>query len=146
MIKKLSAKAGDTGDVSSIPQSGRTHGGGNGNPLQYSCLGNPIDRGAWRVAAHEVAESWTRLSDWARAWWGRHREGKENAMTWAKLVGLRQGGLVCCSSWHRKESDRTEQLNWTELNWTEKVLWRTFLQWLVTFILENRDVGRVYVE
>ena len=60
---KLSAKAGDTGDVSSIPQSGRTHGGGNGNPLQHSCLENPMDRGAWRVTAHEVAESWTRLTE-----------------------------------------------------------------------------------
>ena len=45
------------GDVGSIPGSGRSPGGGNGNPLQYSCLGNPMGRGAWWAAVHGVAES-----------------------------------------------------------------------------------------
>ena len=44
------------GDVSLIPGWGRSSGEGNGNPLQYSCLGNPIDRGAWRAAVHRVAK------------------------------------------------------------------------------------------
>ena len=44
------------GDVSSIPGSGRSPGEGNGNPLQYSCLGNPMDRGAWRTTVHEVTK------------------------------------------------------------------------------------------
>ena len=44
-------------DTGSIPGSGRSPGGGNGNPLQYSCLENPIDRGPWQAADHEVAES-----------------------------------------------------------------------------------------
>ena len=47
----------NTGDLSSIPGSGRSPGGENGNPLQYSCLGNPKDRGAWRVTVLGVAES-----------------------------------------------------------------------------------------
>ena len=47
MVKNPSARAEDTGDVSSIPGLGRSPGGGHGNPLQYSCLGNPMDRGAW---------------------------------------------------------------------------------------------------
>ena len=47
MVKELPANAGDVGDVGSIPESGRSPGGGNGNPLQYSCLGNLMDRGAW---------------------------------------------------------------------------------------------------
>ena len=51
------------GALSLIPGSGRALGGGNGNPLQYSCLGNPMDRGAWWATVHEVAKSWTRLSD-----------------------------------------------------------------------------------
>ena len=42
-----------------IPRLGRSPGGGNGNPLQYSCLGNPTDRGAWPATVHGVAESWT---------------------------------------------------------------------------------------
>ena len=50
----------ETWDVSSIPGSGRP-GGGNGNPLQYSCLENPTDRRAWRATVHKVAKSWTRL-------------------------------------------------------------------------------------
>ena len=52
MIKKLSANAGDIRDVGSIPGSERSPGGGHGNPLQYSCLGNPMDRiaGEWATA------------------------------------------------------------------------------------------------
>ena len=52
-----------TGDVGSIPGSGKSPGGGNGNPLQYSCLENPKDRGAWWVTVHRIAESQTRLSN-----------------------------------------------------------------------------------
>ena len=47
---------------STSPGSGRSPGEGNGNPLQYSCLGNPMDRGAWQATAHGVAKSWTQLS------------------------------------------------------------------------------------
>ena len=47
VVKNPSAKAGDVGDAGSIPRSGRSPGGGHGNPLQYSCLENPMDRGAW---------------------------------------------------------------------------------------------------
>ena len=49
MVKNLPANAGDAGDARSIPGSGRSPGEGNGNPLQYSCLGNPVDRGARRA-------------------------------------------------------------------------------------------------
>ena len=48
-VKNLPANAGDTGDVGSIHGSRRSSGGGNDNPLQYSCLENPMDRGAWQV-------------------------------------------------------------------------------------------------
>ena len=53
----------DVRDLGSIPGSGRSPAGGRGNPLQNSCLGNPMDRGAWRAAGLEVAKSWTRPSD-----------------------------------------------------------------------------------
>ena len=53
-VKNLPANAGDTGDSGSIPGLGRSPGGGNGNPLQYSCLGNPTDRGAWWAIVHVV--------------------------------------------------------------------------------------------
>ena len=51
VVKNLTANAGD---VDLIPESGRYPGGGNGNPLQYSCLQNPMDRGAWQAKVHEV--------------------------------------------------------------------------------------------
>ena len=50
------------GDMDSTPGSGRSPGEGSGNPLQYSGLGNPVDRGAWRATVHGVAKSWTLLS------------------------------------------------------------------------------------
>ena len=53
----------NAGDLGSIPGLGRCPGEGNGYPLQYSCLENPMDRGAWQAIAHGVAKSWTRLSD-----------------------------------------------------------------------------------
>ena len=59
--KKTACKAGDTGGVGSISGSGRCPGGGHGSPLQYSCLENPMDRGAWRATVHGVTKSQTRL-------------------------------------------------------------------------------------
>ena len=53
----------NAGDLGLIPESGRSPGEGNGNPLQYPYLGNPMDRGAWWATVHGIAESWTRLSD-----------------------------------------------------------------------------------
>ena len=58
-VKNLPANAGDIRDVGSILGSGRSLGGGNGNPLQYSCLENTMDREAWWAAVHGVTESWT---------------------------------------------------------------------------------------
>ena len=53
----------NSGDLGSIPGSGRFPGEGDGNPLQYSCLENFMDRGTWRAIVHGVAKSWTQLSD-----------------------------------------------------------------------------------
>ena len=61
MVKNLPAEAGDVRDVCSIPGSGRSPRGGNGNPLHYSCLVNPMDRGAWWAIVHRVEKSRTRL-------------------------------------------------------------------------------------
>ena len=57
VVKNLPANAGDARNVGPIPGSGRSLGGGNGNPLQYSCLENPMDRGAWWATVHGVTES-----------------------------------------------------------------------------------------
>ena len=56
VVKRMPANARDTGDMGLIPGSGRSTGEGNGNPLQYSCLENPMDIGAWQAIVHRVAE------------------------------------------------------------------------------------------
>ena len=61
VVKNLPASAGDIRDTGSIPELGRSPEGGHGNPLQYSCLENPMDRGAWQPAVHGVAQSRTQL-------------------------------------------------------------------------------------
>ena len=63
VVKNLPANAGDVGDVVLILGSGRSPAEGNGNLLQYSCLGNPMDRGAWQAKVHEIAKGWTQLSN-----------------------------------------------------------------------------------
>ena len=59
VIKNLSANVGDARDVCSIPGLGRSHGGGNGNLLQYSCLENSMGRGAWWLVVHGIEKSGT---------------------------------------------------------------------------------------
>ena len=59
VTQNLPANAGDARDVGSIPSSGGSPRGGSGNPLKYSCLENPMDRGAWWATVHSVAKSQT---------------------------------------------------------------------------------------
>ena len=59
VVKNLPANAEDIQDVGSIPESGRSLGEERGNPLQYSCLENSMDRGAWWAASHMASQSWT---------------------------------------------------------------------------------------
>ena len=71
MVKNPPAKAGDIGDTGSLAGSGRSPEGGHGDPLQYSCLENPMDRGAWRAVVRGVTKSQTplkQLSTHAAVW------------------------------------------------------------------------------
>ena len=61
-VKNTPANAGDIRDTGSIPRSRRSPGEGHANPLQYSWLENPMDRGAWRATVHSIAQSWTQLN------------------------------------------------------------------------------------
>ena len=61
MGKEPACNSGDTGDIGLIPGLGRSPGGGHSNPLQCSCLENPMDREAWWATVHRVAKSWTQL-------------------------------------------------------------------------------------
>ena len=61
VVKNPPVNVGDVRDLGLIPQSGRSPGAGHGNPCQYSCLENLMDREAWWATIHRVAKSWTRL-------------------------------------------------------------------------------------
>ena len=68
VVKNVSASAGDAREIGLIPGSGRSPRGGHGNPLQYSCLENPMDRGAWRATVHGVSKTQTLLSMHLQIW------------------------------------------------------------------------------
>ena len=63
LVAQMVVSACNAGELGSVPGLGRSPGEGNGNPLQYSCLENSMDRGAWWATVHGVAKSWTGLSD-----------------------------------------------------------------------------------
>ena len=90
-VKNPLASAGDEGDEGSIPGSGRSPGGGNGNLLQYSCLGNPVDRGAWRATVQGVTKSQRVGCNWA------HTE---------ELQGYQVWGSCSCSCSHQRNCVR----------------------------------------
>ena len=85
---------GNTGDADSIPGSGRSPGGGHGNPLLYSCLENPMDRGAWRAIGHGLAKTQTWLSDsTAIAIQGYSPRERQSIVCKAKTVSKKYWGL-----------------------------------------------------
>ena len=88
MVKNLPANAGDTRDAGSTPGSGRSPGGGNDNPLQYSCLENPTDRGAWRATVHGIAKE----SD-------KTKQLKTHAHQWLGLQASNAGSMGSILAW-----------------------------------------------
>ena len=94
MAKNPPANAGDTGDVGSIPELGQSPGEGNVSPLQYSCLENPMDRGAWRATVHGVAKKSVTselltVQAFICLYWLIIRHGKE---TWTCVIWLSDQG------------------------------------------------------
>ena len=77
VVKNLPANAENAGNLGLIPGSGRSVEVGHGNPLQYSCLNNPMDGGAWEATVHRVAKSWTRLSDFTFTFKTGNREKRQ---------------------------------------------------------------------
>ena len=61
MVKNQPVNAGDVRDAGAVPELGSSPGGENDNPLQYSCLENPMDRGTWKATVHRVTRSWTQV-------------------------------------------------------------------------------------
>ena len=96
-VKNLPANAGDARALSSVPGSGRSPGGGNGKPLQYSCLGNPIDRGrAWRATVLGVAESdtteWLSNINSVFLEWKQRGNQEKQRLSQTPLIGREQPG------------------------------------------------------
>ena len=86
---EVKASACNVGDVGLIPGSGRFPGEGNGNPLQYSCLENPMDGGAWWATVHGIPKSWTQLSDLMEKVMAPH----SNTLAW-KIPGMEEPGRL----------------------------------------------------
>ena len=119
VVKNLLAKAGDTRDVGSILRSGRSLGVGNDNRLQYSCLENSMDGGAWRGIVQEFANSWIQLSSSSTV-----KDESIEVGAFAIQKQWREGGhtswedLHTQRAWGRKGYRSWE--DWTRLSWLEK--------------------------
>ena len=96
VVKNPPANAGDTRDTGSIPRSGRSPGEGNVKPLQYSCLGSSMDRGAWQVTVHGVLKSW--------AWLSTHTRG---LYSW-QVLRPRNCGSQALTLWHEGSRARVQ--------------------------------------
>ena len=100
--KESACNAGAEGDTGSILGSGRSPGGGHGNPLQYSCLENPMDRGVWQATGHGVAKSRTQLK------WISRQVGRDITLpTKVRLVKVMVFPVVMygCESWTVKKAE-----------------------------------------
>ena len=108
MVKNLPANEEDSGDMGLIPGLGKSPGGGNGNSLQYSSLGNPKDRGAWRVTILGISKSWTQLRDFTSTFHFHALEKDmvthSSVLAW-RITGMGvPGGLLSMGS-HRVRHD-----------------------------------------
>ena len=81
LVKNPPAKAGGTGDMSSVSRLGRSPGGENCNPLQYSCQENPVDKGAWQATVYSFAKSQTRLNTSTEQGEGKMKQEKKESET-----------------------------------------------------------------
>ena len=110
------ASAYNAEDLGSNPGLGRSSGEGNGNPLQYSCLENPMDGGAWWATVHGIPKSWTQLSDLMEKAMAPH----SNTLAW-KIPGMEEpGGLQSMGSLKVRHDWATSLSLFTFLHWRRK--------------------------
>ena len=95
MVKNLPANAGDVKDVGWIPGLERSPRGECGKPLQYACLENPMDRGAWQATVHGVAQSWAQLKHLSLDAWILKREGSVSQPEAYRPLEMTKGMRVC---------------------------------------------------
>ena len=109
VAQRLKASACNAGDLGSIPGSGRSPGEGNGTPLQYSCLENPVDGGAWWATVHGVPKSQTRPSDFTFTF----------QYSWASLVAqlVKKNLPTMQETWVRSPLEKGEATHPSILAW-----------------------------
>ena len=115
VVKSLSANAGDIRDKGSIHGLGRSPGGGHGNPLQYSCLENPMDKGAWQVKVYRVTKSWTQwkwLSTHARGNQTAPEKGQKGPGGWTEEYGPGVPGARQLLKWPGVVSEAALNITW----------------------------------
>ena len=144
--KESTCNAGDTGVTCLIPESGRSPGEGNSNPLQYSCLENPLDRGAWRAAVHRVSQSQAaRLKRLSTAPMQALRGCLWRGGTWFSLP---HRGQWLCPVTHRLKYTTQQQSHFT-FHWSIKSHGHTSLLWgrkynLSCINIENEGIGIIF--
>ena len=109
VVKNPPANAGDRRDSGLIPGLGRSLGGGHGDPLQYSCLENPMGRGAWQAVIHRVAKTWTWLKELSTHAWQR----------WTLCSDHRLSALVWLKPWalNRNAEESQRHSHWARVPW-----------------------------
>ena len=135
VVKYLPANAGDAGDTGLIPGLGKSPGGGNGNPLHYSCQDNPMDRGAWKATVHGVAgvgHNWP------------HVHVPNNTSTphwWAFPFSLApQWLLVVCQHHQQEGRNKGKFLFW--LVWSQTLLLPSLITWKYRICLSHLSILR----
>ena len=134
MIKNLPANEGDIRDLGLIPGSRRSPGGGHGNPLQYSCLENPMDRAAWRATICRVAKSQSWLK-WLslHAWKLRTKQSKRSGHSWE--IDHLGGALLGVYVLKDMEKDEKIQLRTYTLVIDPNQVWfSNHLQWRTVYV------------
>ena len=111
MVRNLPASAEDIRDAGSILGSRRSPGGVHGNPLQYSCLENPMERGAWQATVHRVAQSWTRLKQLSMH--TRTPNTRYSVPSSDKDTGVQRGKATCPGSPGLPDSKAHAHCTWS---------------------------------
>ena len=134
VVKNLPANAGDVRDAGSIPALGRSPGGEYGTPLHYSCLENPMDRGAWRATVHRISKSRTWLSDSAQHSTGVNDSSHPTTKRHPGLQGCRNLP-GCCLRPSPRPQGRSFPTSHT----------RGFLRWSYSQFINILKPGRTYL-
>ena len=136
VVKNLPANAGDIRDMGSIPASGRSPGGGHGNPLQYSCLENPMDRGGWWAIVHRFGENQTRLEQLSMHAYTNNRVPRYMKQTLTELKGETDSSTLIVGDFDTLISIM-EKISYSQ----QKLDWKLTVAQITNSLLPNSDLN-----